>query len=185
MGKVLTKSEKEGKKKELECIRHLKSKGCRCKKSPNNYDMYGHWDYGFVDDNNYFDTLKDPIVETKSGDKYYRIDIKSKKRNQRHDAEYTNDFHWVEMKNVRGNKGWVHGDADYIVFETYDSWLFVDRQKLADFVEEKCSNKPIFTQVPNYYYEKYTRKKWNKKDIITKVPMKDLYEMSDFNLMKI
>jgi hypothetical protein len=35
---------------------------------------------------------------------------------------------WIEGTNVMGDKGWIKGLADYIVFERHHSWLIVDRQ---------------------------------------------------------
>ena len=46
---------------------------------------------------------------------YIRIDlkkIKNKKQNE--------DWLWLEFKNPLGNPGWLHGDADFIVFERTD-----------------------------------------------------------------
>lgn len=41
---------------------------------------------------------------------------------------------WVELKNKHGDPGWLFGDADFIVFELVDSYLFVPRKNLIDYV---------------------------------------------------
>ena len=41
---------------------------------------------------------------------------------------------WIEIKNLKGEPGWLYGDSDFIVFELEDSFLFVVRKTLLDYV---------------------------------------------------
>lgn len=55
-----------------------------------------------------------------------RVDIKSQKsvnRGERASVDYT----WVELLNVRGNPGWLLGEADIIAFEHGDGFILIDR----------------------------------------------------------
>ncbi len=53
---------------------------------------------------------------------------------------------WVELTNVRGNKGWLKGEADYIVFDIIElnSFCFFKRKDILEFsksVTEKAKDK--------------------------------------------
>jgi hypothetical protein len=111
-------------------------------------DMYEHWD------------LK---IEAK-------IDVKSLKKESRSDLFYNENFHWVELKNVRGKLSWLYGDADFFAFETEDYWIIVDKIILQEFIANKTKGKEIGTSKDTY--ELYRRE--NRKDVIVKVKTIDL-----------
>lgn len=84
------------------------------------------------------------------------IDVKGNK---------TRDSIWLEIKNVKGDKGWLEGEADYIVFDIIDleAFSFFKRKELLKFVKEikeKTTNKKDYLKL-------YTRE--NRKDIIVRV----------------
>tara|TARA_R110000744_G_scaffold331459_2_gene436920 strand:- start:659 stop:1123 length:465 start_codon:yes stop_codon:yes gene_type:complete len=80
---------------------------------------------------------------------------------------------WLEYSNVNGNKGWLRGDAYYIAMHIAELNCFsiYNRVDLLEFVKlnvkEKTTNK-------NDYLKLYTREKWGKKDLITKVRYSDI-----------
>lgn len=111
-------------------------------------DMYEHWD------------LK---IETK-------IDVKSLKKQAREDIMYNENFHWIELKNVRGKLSWLYGDADYFAFETEDYWVVVEKKALQDFIESKCKGKLIGKLRDPY--ELYQRE--GREDVVVKVKTIDL-----------
>lgn len=102
----------------------------------------------------------------------YGIDVKGMKKNNRSDKQYDTSIHWVELQNVRGETGWVYGDAVYIAFIVADSVLFVPRKRLATFVEDKIIGKPVVTINPRECYIPYQRA--GRLDKIVKVPTSDL-----------
>ena len=106
----------------------------------------------------------------------YGIDVKGIKKNNRHDQTKDSSIHWVELQNVRGEKGWVYGEAVYIAFMTSDSVLFVPRKKLAKFVEDMIQNKSIVNVNPKECYIPYQRA--GRLDIIVKVPTSDLIKLA-------
>jgi hypothetical protein len=75
---------------------------------------------------------------------------------------------WLETVNVRGNNGWLNGEADYICFhfEKHNAFRMFRRDDLLAFVldnvTETTTNKSDFLKY-------YTREKWGKKDKIVKV----------------
>ena len=63
---------------------------------------------------------------------------------------------WVELQNVRGNKGWLKGDAEYIVFDIVElnSFCFFKRDELLQF----CSNITEVAKDKTEYKKLYSRK---------------------------
>lgn len=98
-----------------------------------------------------------------------RFDIKGLKKISRSDAHFNSSIHWIEIKNVHGKSGWLYGMADYISFETNDSWLIVKRSNLIKMVEDKLIM--VFTDAPQPY-KMYSRK--GRHDVLTIVPIEDL-----------
>ena len=89
----------------------------------------------------------------------YGVDVKA----NRHNATI-----WLETVNVRGDKGWLQGDATFIAFhftEENEFRIFL-REELLDFV---LSNNIGKTTSKKDYLKIYTREKWGKKDEIMKV----------------
>lgn len=80
---------------------------------------------------------------------------------------------WLEYSNVNGNKGWLRGDAKYIAMHIseLDSFSIYDRADLLKFVESNVKEK---TTDKKEYLKFYTREKWGKKDLITKVKYSDI-----------
>ena len=60
------------------------------------------------------------------------VDVKSRKRIDRSDNDFNDEWVWIEFKNVRGKEGWIHGIADFIAFETEDSFILSYRKELCD-----------------------------------------------------
>lgn len=109
-----------------------------------------------------------------------RVDVKGVKRVNRQ-GKKDDRFHWLEFKNVRGNKGWLYGKADIIAFECNDYWILVDRLTLVDWAEE------VVTMEHAHYplYKIKTRK--GRKDIISLIKSDDLLEIGiklDKNVFK-
>jgi hypothetical protein len=124
-------------------------------------DMHEHWD-----------------VKSVAGTKY---DVKAMKRWKRSDPEPTDRIHYVELRNVRGELGWLYGQADYIAFETRAHWIVVPRKKLIHFIEgvtenNERSDKPAV-------YKLYQRE--GRKDLMTVIPTMDLLAISEVIINKL
>tara|TARA_S200002703_G_C3653146_1_gene200550 strand:- start:46 stop:516 length:471 start_codon:yes stop_codon:yes gene_type:complete len=77
---------------------------------------------------------------------------------------------WVELTNVRGDKGWLKGNSKYIVFDIVElnSFCFFDRQDLLEYTL-------TFTDIAKdktEYKKRYTRK--DRKDVIVKYRYDDI-----------
>lgn len=119
-----------------------------CTESTKEEDMFQHWD------------IKIPV------------DVKGIKKVNRGDREANENFHYVELKNVNGAKGWLYGAAFFFAFETNDYWILVGKGQLQELIAEKCAAK-----IPGR--EKYQlRQRAGRKDLITIVPTLDLCYIS-------
>jgi hypothetical protein len=140
---------KLGKKKEKEFSEFFKNVGFSDKES----DMIEHWD-----------------VEIK-----LKTDVKSLKRIKRSDVEPNEFYHYVELKNVKGELGWLYGEADLFAFETNEYWVLVDKNDLQDFIAKKTVKS--FVKNPDESLHCLYRRE-GRKDVITMVKTLDLMKIA-------
>ena len=112
-------------------------------------DMKEHWDFGV------------------------KFDVKMMKSVRRHQQK-DETIHWVELKNVNGEKGWLYGEADFFSFETTDYWIIVNKKTLQDFIHKKCTDGDILPAPA--LYRMYQR--GGRQDLITLVKSIDLMYIS-------
>lgn len=123
--------------------------------------------------------LENAIRSSSDEDMYDHIDIKQHisfdvkgiKKVRRSDETHDENYHWVEIKNVRGDNGWLYGKADFFVFETLDYWIVVDKDKLQDFIADKCKLKQ-WSSSPTAY--KLYRRATRELEVLTLVKTLDL-----------
>lgn len=123
-------------------------------------DMNEHWDVALED---------------------IKFDVKGLRKKNRHDEDFDENIHWIEMQNVHGNVGWLYGEADFIAFESIDYWIIVKRTSLIKLIDKKCTDKENFYTRPELY--KFYRRS-NREDMITLVKTIDLCKISDVILSK-
>lgn len=120
---------------------------------------------------------------TKNG-KVESVDFKGAKRKSRTDSEYDYDLVWIEIQNVRGNKGWIYGEADFIVFEREDHYIFIPRKRIVEYAES-IQDKTVYHK--KYIEKLYQRK--NREDIIFFTTFQNIFkkfpENKFFKLQKI
>jgi hypothetical protein len=104
-----------------------------------------------------------------------KFDVKAVKKVNRSDGETDETIHWVELINVRGNKGWLYGEADYFAFELDDYWVIVNKQLLQTFIAKKCAKKEK-SDTPALY-KIYNRR--DRLDAITLVKTIDLMYLAE------
>lgn len=150
---------KQFKKTEEMFLRTLRQK---FKGEPNNStteeDINDHWDVGLN----------------------IKFDVKAIKRIKRSDGAENENFHWVELKNVNGDLGWLYGKADYFVFEVEDYWIVAQKEQLQEFLNKKLAGR-IYSQTPELY-KLYRRE--GRKDLITLVKTIDLMAMAEMIVEK-
>jgi len=109
-----------------------------------------------------------------------RYDVKAMKKWKRSNAEPTDRMHYVELRNVHGELGWLYGEADYIVFETRRYWLVVNRRLLMAFIEGATEKNERSSEPA--VYKLYQRT--GRKDEMTVVPTVDLLAISEATIKK-
>lgn len=124
------------------------------------------------------------------------IDKKMQKKVSRTDSETSDEYTWIEYQNVQGYPGSgtpmvkelrqygfnVDYPYDYLMIETNDNFLFVQRYKLINFYEPKVDFFNPVNYNPQKPYIAYQRE--GRKDLIFLMPIKDLEEISQFKLKK-
>jgi hypothetical protein len=109
-----------------------------------------------------------------------RYDVKAMKKWRRNDPEPTDRMHYVELRNVHGELGWLYGEADYIVFETRRYWIVVNRRSLMPYIEGLTENSE--QSLKPTVYRLYQRT--GRKDLLTVVPTVDLMAISEAIIKK-
>lgn len=107
----------------------MRSNGHKVTSSNRYQDMHEHWDF-MIDG-----------VDT--------VEVKSRKKTNRHNQEVDDEVIFIEFKNVRGDDGWVYGKAKYMAFETVEGFILVPRSLLATLAEERI--KATFMSRPTLY----------------------------------
>lgn len=117
-----------------------------------------HWDYQIT-----------------KGEENFKVEVKSTKRVNRNDSRTQVDYTWVELRNVRGEIGWLFGKADLIAFEKESSFIFVKRLDLLAVVNKKVNLVAKVHDPRNALYKIYTRAK--RKDRLTLLPTREIEEI--------
>jgi len=72
---------------------------------------------------NYVDFFLEGLENGKP--KSLKVFFKKKSKNKK--------FIWIEIKNNKGQPGWIFGDSDIVIFETHKSYILIDRKKIINF----------------------------------------------------
>jgi len=88
---------------------------------------------------------------------------------------------WVEFKNVRGEPGWVFGEATYIAFDMPEvhGFVMVKREELQKYCKKNVDFSGVVAK-SKAYKRCYTRK--DRKDLITKLVLEDLQELDSYRV---
>lgn len=86
---------------------------------------------------------------------------------------------WVELKNVRGQPGWVFGEAAYIAFDMPEcgGFVIVSREELKEYCRLHVDLSEL-VQKKDAYKRCYSRK--DRDDLITKLVLEDLRTLPSY-----
>lgn len=154
----MNKSFGRGRRSEFRFLEAIKSKGLHCKKSSRKDDIERHIDFFLFNDDS-------ELIAT--------VDVK---------GENQLDEIWVELKNVRGDKGWIYGDATVIAFEMPElgGFVCVLTKHLRDYVKENVSEE--FVSKKDAYKKMYTRD--GRSDVITLLCIDDLKSIDSYKIIE-
>ena len=68
------------------------------------------------------------------------VDVKARKKLHRHSHFYNDESVYIELRNVRGKRGWLYGNAHKFAFETPDGFIMILRDDLIAAVETLTQN---------------------------------------------
>jgi len=147
-----------GRVAEVRFIRAARDLGLEVTKSSRSDDMNKHVDYWLAYD----------------GVGRWGVDVK---------GNNLPDEIWVEFLNVRGDKGWLYGEARIIAFDMPEEGGFVviDRLDLVDYCEENVKD-ILVEKKHDAHLKKYSRK--DREDVITMLKLLDLREIKSFRVWR-
>jgi len=151
-------SNSTGRVAEVRFVRAAENLGLTVKKSSHTEDIHEHVDYWLA--------LNDKGR--------WGVDVK---------GNNLPDEIWVEMKNVRGNPGWLHGGATIIAFDMPEEHGFsvVDRLELKEWVDDHVDQE-VVGHKRDAYRKMYTRK--DRQDVITRVILQDIRMLDSYRVWK-
>ena len=126
------------------------------------------------------------------------IDKKMQKRKKRGDANYDPYATWIELRDNFGRKGWAYCQApklreigynisdshDYVMIESPNSYLFIQRNKLLPFTINLIKGKELVLKNPRQINIPYRREDSDHKDVVVSVLFKDLESITQFKINK-
>ena len=106
--------------------------------------------------------------------------VRSMKKINQRDATPQNLLNIVEIKNHKGEDGWLYGEADAFAFETENKWILVMKADLQLLIKNKVKK-----GTPSAYRDSVYKfyQKQGRQDITTIVQNMDLVEIA-FNIIR-
>ena len=147
-----------GRVAEVRFVRAAEALGLQVKKSSRNDDIHNHVDYWLAH----------------NSASRWGVDVK---------GNNLPDEIWVELKNVQGKPGWLHGEAKIIAFDMPEEGGFsvVDRVNLLEWVDQNISSEVVMDKrmASGKLYQRKDRQ-----DQITKLNLQDLKSLSSYRVWK-
>lgn len=160
----------------------MSSKGYSYTKASLNEDFNQHWDYKFDHPS------PSPGLTTP-----FTVEIKSMKRVSSSDPSVNPDIVWIEFINVKGSKGWLYGNADYVAFELKDTFLVVPLLKLRTLAEQLVLE-PQGITIDTIYdgqfkstpavYCLYNRKESQTRDVLSMLKVDDVLHIKPHSILR-
>ena len=123
----------------------------------------------------------DLILEGQTKQKPTRVSVDIKKKNSKN----SNKWVWVEYETSKGKDGWIYGAAQFIVFETSDSFIFINRKKLLHWLSSSQMVRWDLPYVANPWSAKYRLyRRIGTVETITQIQVEDLMNIKDAQVWK-
>ncbi len=122
------------------------------------------------------------LVLTKKG-KEFSVDVKAIRTGNKSRVP---DDTWivVEFLNTMGDKGWLYGNADYIVFERIKDFVFCDTKELVDLSHKLVDRNDRVFSYKDAEYKVWGRLYQGKKDLISRMEMSKILELKNTFIWK-
>lgn len=123
----------------------------------------------------------DYILEGKSNGQVTEVKVDIKKKN----GKNSNNWVYIEYESSKGQKGWLYGSSDFIVFETSVSFIFVPRKSLLKFLNESQIVRWDLPYVSKPWHAKYRLFRRPKTlETITQIQVSDLLKIPNTKTWK-
>jgi hypothetical protein len=132
-----------------------KRRGWSVASAPREANIHEHWDFA-IEQNGY----------------RRKVEVKALKRAARGDEKMNEGWVWIELRNVRGEAGWLFGKSNWIAFETEAAFIIVDRHDLYQLVRRVVDRESKAKTARTAKYKVYTRK--GRPDQIAQVRLDDI-----------
>ena len=123
----------------------------------------------------------DLILEGHNNKKPTKVTVDIKKKNSKN----ANKWVWIEYETSKGKDGWIYGSAQFIVFETSQSFIFVNRTKLLNWLSSSQMVRWDLPYVSNPWSAKYRLyRRTGNLETITQIQVEDLLNVDGVNVWK-
>ena len=123
----------------------------------------------------------DLILEGQISKNPTKVTVDIKKKNSKN----ANKWVWIEYETSNGKKGWIYGMAQFIVFETSQSFIFVNRKKLLNWLSSSQMVRWDMPHVSNPWSAKYRLyRRSGTLETITQIQVDDLLNVPDTQVWK-
>ncbi len=115
--------------------------------------------------------------------KTFSVDIKARRTGNK---SRTFDDTWivVEFLNTMGDKGWLYGKADYIVFEREKDFVFCETKDLVNLAHTFVDQKTRVDSYRDAEYKVWGRSYQGKKDLISRMEMSKILNLKNTFIWK-
>jgi hypothetical protein len=84
---------------------------------------------------------------------------------------------WIEFKGISGGAGWLYGKATHFAFERKDEFQIVCKEDLIELVDSLVDKDAHVSSPKACMYKMYSRKKYGRDDLLSKIHPDDLYKI--------
>jgi len=84
---------------------------------------------------------------------------------------------WIEFKGISGKAGWLYGKATHFAFERRDEFQIVCKEDLIKLVDSLVDKDAHVSSPKACMYKMYSRKKYGRDDLLSKIHPDDLYKI--------
>jgi len=123
----------------------------------------------------------DLILEGQNKGVSQRVTVDIKKKNGKNGHKWV----WIEYDTSKGAKGWVYGSAQFIIFETRDSFVFINRSRLLKWLQASDMVRWDLPYVSDAWQAKYRLFRRNGTlETITQIQVEDLLSIEQCQVWK-
>ena len=123
----------------------------------------------------------DLVLEGQSDGVPQQVTVDIKKKN----GKNSNQWVYIEYKNSKGGEGWLYGGAQFVVFETSSSFIFVPRKALINYLNSSQCVRWDLPYVDQSWRSKYRLfRRPNTLEIISQIKVSDLFNVKGHQVWK-